>query len=229
MYNCNIPWSGNVVSPWAHSGGTTRSTNFRKDESAAKGFFVCNYMENIKPIPGYEGYYAVSDDGRVFSLKRTIIDKNGMRKTLKEKILKPKTKLGGYKMVNLRKDSNGKMFLVHRLVMIAFVENKNNKPFVNHIDGNPSNNNLFNLEWCTASENNTHAYRVLKVKNPMLGRTGAKHHQSRKVIAINVKTGEKIYFDALMDAKRAGFRAQEIYACCRGLQKTHYGMTWQYA
>jgi hypothetical protein len=44
----NIPWSGFVVSPWAHSGGTTRSTNFRKDESAAKGFFLGKSMSKFE-------------------------------------------------------------------------------------------------------------------------------------------------------------------------------------
>jgi hypothetical protein len=227
MYNCNIPWSGIVVSPWAHSGGTTRSTNFRKDESAPKGFFVCNQMNNIKEIPGYEGYYAISKDARVFSLERTIFDKNGKAKKIKFKELKQKNQ-NGYMAVHFRKENTDKIFLVHRLLMIAFVENKDNKEYVNHIDGNKSNNRLSNLEWCTAAENTKHAIDVLKVKPSMLGKTGINHKRSRKVMATNVKTGEKIYFDALMDAKRAGFKASEVCSCCRGLQKTHYGMKWQY-
>lgn len=184
----------------------------------------------IVPAYGYEKYYSVSDCGRVFSLPRKTLRKDGKSYyTTKFKELSQKTTQTGYKAVHFRVGTMSKTPLVHRLLMLSFFGEQKDKKYVNHLDGNKINNNIKNLEWCTASENNTHKYRVLKAKHPSIGKIGKLHHKARKVIATNVKTGEKMYFDALMDAKRAGFRPPEIYACCRGYQKTHYGMTWQYA
>lgn len=187
------------------------------------------YMKTV-PVYGYENYYSVSDCGRVFSLPRTTLRKDGKSYyTTKFKELSQKTKKSGYKEVCLRIDGKNKSLTVHRIVCLSFFGVDKDRNFVNHKNGIRADNRIENLEWCTISENNTHAYKVLKRQNPAKGKTGKLHHQARKVIATNVKTGKKMYFDALMDAKRAGFMAQEIYACCRGFQKTHYGMTWQYA
>lgn len=84
--------------------------------------------------------YLVRDDGLVWS-------------TNVNRFLKPELGTRGYRRVNL----NGKRYLVHRLVAMAFLPNVNSKPQVNHIDGNKSNNALTNLEWATASENGRHA------------------------------------------------------------------------
>ena len=84
--------------------------------------------------------YAVSDDGRVWSNKT-------------QKWLSQATSSNGYKTVRL----HGKTFSVHRLVAGAWCENPCDKPFVNHVDGNKSNNSADNLEWVTPSENNNHA------------------------------------------------------------------------
>lgn len=108
-------------------------------------------MENIKQIKDYEQYY-ISDVGNVYSTKH-----NKMKK------LKAGPNTGGYLMVALRKDNNYKQFLVHRLVAQAFIPNPENKPIVNHIDGNKQNNNVNNLEWCTYSEN---ARYFLDVQKP---------------------------------------------------------------
>lgn len=70
----------------------------------------------------------------------------------------------GYFRVCLYKDHKKKRFLVHRLVAEAFISNPNNKPQVNHKDGNKQNNRLENLEWATNSENQLHSYHVLKNK-----------------------------------------------------------------
>lgn len=116
-------------------------------------------MEQWRDIPEYEGIYEVSNFGRVRSSKdkTTKSALHGERKW-KQRILKQKTDKGGYKRVSLWKNKISKDFLVHRLVLLAFGSNPDNKPSVNHIDGNPSNNHLDNLEWVTPKENLIHAF-----------------------------------------------------------------------
>ena len=104
-------------------------------------------MEVWEKIQGFENY-KVSNLGNV----KNIIT----NRTLKPDILR------GYKRVVLYRNGFKKKFQIHRLVAICFIKNKQNNPCVNHKDGNPSNNNLNNLEWVTYSENEKHSYDVLK-------------------------------------------------------------------
>ena len=115
-----------------------------------------NMTEVWKDIKGYEGSYQVSNLGRVKSLERTFIDKIGHKQHTKERILKQFTASHGYLQVDLYNGSSKKKRLVHRLVCEAFHENTENKPCVNHIDENKTNNVASNLEWCTYEENNNH-------------------------------------------------------------------------
>lgn len=182
------------------------------------------------PVLGFEGFYEVSDCGRVFSLARKTLRKDGKSfYTTKYKEMKPTSKSLGYQHVHLKKPNQSTWHLVHRLVLSAFVKMPDGKEHVNHKDGVTSNNCLSNLEWCNHSENMIHSFVVLKRKHPMTGVLGAKHKKSKRVIATNILTKEEIIFDALMDAQRAGFKASEIWDCCNGRQKTHYGMKWRYA
>ena len=71
--------------------------------------------------------------------------------------MKPSLTTTGYYKVDLRKDGKRKSMKAHRLVAMAFIPNPEDKPHINHIDGNPLNNNVENLEWCTPRENVIHA------------------------------------------------------------------------
>jgi hypothetical protein len=106
-----------------------------------------------KDISGYEGLYQVSNLGRIKSLNRI----NLAERKLKGRIRKVFDIGDGYIQVVLRKNNKPKHLMVHRLVGIAFIKNPQNKPQINHIDSNKSNNIALNLEWCTASENQIHA------------------------------------------------------------------------
>jgi hypothetical protein len=101
----------------------------------------------MKPIKGYEKYYLISGDGKVFSKRR-------------KKILKLRKNRGGYFYLNLYGDNGKKSKTVHRLVAKNFIPNPLNKPCINHKDGNKINNSIKNLEWCTYSENTKHAYKI---------------------------------------------------------------------
>ena len=98
-----------------------------------------------KPISGYEELYLVSNEGQVFSL-------------ISNKLLKQSNTTTGYKKVELTKQRRRKSLKVHRIVAKEFLANPLNLPIVNHLDGNPKNNNSTNLEWCDQKRNMQHAY-----------------------------------------------------------------------
>lgn len=114
-------------------------------------------MEEVwRYIKGYEGKYQVSNLGNIKSFYKC---KNG-------KIMKQLANPNGYLYVALDKGNrNYKRFLIHRLVAQTFLPNIENKPQVNHIDGNKHNNKLDNLEWVTGSENQIHSYKHKLRKN----------------------------------------------------------------
>ena len=119
-------------------------------------------MEEIwKDIEGYEGLYQVSNYGRVKSLPKihkTTKNYNKLGYITKEKILRQRKTQRGYFLVTLYKDQKGKSLYVHRLVANMFILNKDNKPCINHKNGDKKDNKVTNLEWCTYSENMIHAY-----------------------------------------------------------------------
>ena len=102
-------------------------------------------MIEMRPIPGYEGLYAATKCGRIFSF-------------LSGRFLKPELHKGYYRL-RLYRDGQRKAFDVHRLVALAWVPNPRNHPMVNHKDGNKRNNHASNLEWVTPRENAAHAVR----------------------------------------------------------------------
>jgi len=130
--------------------------------------------EQWRGIQNFEGFYEVSNFGRVRSLDREVLHnkKKGFKRKIKGKVLSSnKTNGIGYKIVSLRGSDvkfNGNK-LIHRLVAEAFIENKLNLPIVNHIDGDPSNCRFDNLEWTDYRRNMNHA-----VENGLI-KKGEKH------------------------------------------------------
>lgn len=109
--------------------------------------------EKWLPIPRYEGFYEVSDWGRVRSLERKITYKDGRVYTVKSKHLKTTPNVNGYPTVALCRNNVGIKHEVHRLVLTAFIGEREEGKQGCHNDGNPLNNNLSNLRWDTVSEN----------------------------------------------------------------------------
>ena len=111
-------------------------------------------MEEIwKDIEGYEGLYQVSNLSRVRALEKVVICSTGRKCVLKEHILIQNSSFYGYKGVDLTKNGKRKKFLIHRLVAKAFIPNPENKPEIDHINTNRSDNRIENLRWVTSSEN----------------------------------------------------------------------------
>lgn len=121
-----------------------------------------------KPIKDYEGLYEVSNFGVVRSLDRTVIV-NRLGKKVERRIRGTNLKTAkttGYHIVSLCKNSVLKTGLLHRIIAEAFIPNPENKPFINHIDNNGLNNDLSNIEWCTAMENSAHCKKQGRNKAP---------------------------------------------------------------
>lgn len=108
--------------------------------------------EEWKVIKGFENLYMISSFGRVKSLKR--------KGVTKERILRARIEKKGYIHYSLKKDNKEHEKKAHRLVAEAFLNNPDNKPQVNHLDGNKINNYYKNLEWVTNGENQVHSYIV---------------------------------------------------------------------
>lgn len=110
--------------------------------------------EEWKPVPleGYCRLYQVSSLGRIKSLDRQVIEKTGLKRPHKGRLITPK-KSGAYLGVSFFSEGVGKRFYIHRLVAMAFIPNPFNKQFVNHLNFDCHDNRAENLEWVTPKEN----------------------------------------------------------------------------
>lgn len=161
-----------------------------------------------KDIEDYEGYYQVSDLGRVKSLDRVIEYKNGTKRLLKGKQLIGTERGGGYLAVALCKDGTQKTAHIHKLVAKAFIPNPENKPTVDHINRNRTDNRVENLRWATYPE---------QVDNT-----------DRKKPVVGIKGKTVLYFESAKQTEEYGFTSSNICDCCRGKRKTHRGYVWKY-
>lgn len=145
-------------------------------------------MEEIwKDVVGYENIYEVSNFGRVRTHedKVTYTERHGVRKW-KQRYLKNKTPNGRDVRVTLWKSGKSKDFLVHRLVAFAFISQIEGKNCINHIDGNPKNNHVTNLEWCNYKENQNHAFENdLAHTNIYLTLIDVKTHKTHSFISMS--------------------------------------------
>lgn len=206
---------------------------------------MINKTEIWKDITGYEGYYQVSNKGRVKSLDRYIIYTSKHNRQIRQRINGRILYQGickGYKAVKLSKNHIQTNYSVHRLVSEAFIANPENKPEVNHKNGNKKDNRVVNLEWVTASENQQHSYKFLGRCGGMLGKhqtIAAKEKLSRyrkeNAEQLNAFSRKKVrcielnkVFTGICKAARETGVANHIAACCNGTRKTCGGYHWEY-
>ena len=168
-----------------------------------------------KDIEGYEGLYQVSNLGRVKSFDT----KDKLGRIRKGRVLKPFRKKSGYLYVDLCRNGKRKSHSLHRLVAQAFIPNPENKPEVNHIDEDKTNNIVDNLGWSTRTDNNNHGTRNERVSKI----------NSIPIIATNIKTGEsKDFYGGNECARQLGLNQGHITDVLKGRLKQTGGYTFKY-
>lgn len=230
-----------------------------------------NVVEIWKPIFGFEGLYEVSSLGRVKNIPhwvtRDYVKKDGVRVTdrlfVKEKILTPKKKYhhrnrnkgndAYYLGFSLRKAGKYINKMLHKIIAEAFIPNPENKPCIDHINGDPLDNRIENLRWCTYKENNN--YPIAKARKAISAvgiRKGWKHTEEfKQMISAKLKGREikkewfahrlkKVYqysingdfiaeYESMTEAsKKVGISSGQLSDCCRGKHKTGKGFVWSY-
>ena len=152
--------------------------------------------EQWKIIDGFNCKYAVSNKGRVKNLKTG-------------RLLGGSYGNDGYKRITLK----GKKYLIHRLVALAFIPNPQKLPQVNHIDEVKTNNNVGNLEWCSASYNVNYSSHKCSCKVKQLTKDG-------KLV--------KVWESLSQIEHELGYKNGSISNVCKGMRRYVYGFRWEY-
>lgn len=156
----------------------------------------------MKDIKDYEGLYAITSCGKVWSYRTN-------------KFLKPSEDGSNYLRVNLCKNGNRRQYSIHRLVAEVYIPNPDNKPQVNHKDENKQNNCINNLEWATAKENinyGTHNARMAK-------------SNQKSIYCVEL---DRAFESIKAAANELGINKSHISECCSGKRKTCGGYHWRY-
>ncbi len=180
-------------------------------------------VEKWLPVKSYNGYYEVSDLGRVRGLLRKV--SNG--KIIEPIILKQRFNISGYLVVTLRKNGSIKIPYVHKLVVESFLGNPYNKPEGNHKFGIKWDNRVSELEWATKSENIKHSFEILgkKAQKPFLGKFGKDNPKSKPVFC---KTNGTTYESVSHAAKELNMYGSSISCVCRKEQSSTFGLVFEY-
>ena len=188
-------------------------------------------MDEIwKPIDGWE-HYEVSNYGRVRAGERTAINAEGVLRKLKARLLNGSKGKLGYITVRLVEGKRRERLLVHGLVAKAFIPNPENKPCVNHIDNNPSNNNVTNLEWCTHKENTGWMIaqgRFKRTETWLKNLDIGLQPMRKRVKRVDPSTGEIVIYDGINKTKKDGFTTSSVSQCCNGIRHSHHGYIWEF-
>lgn len=168
------------------------------------------------PIIGFENLYWISRDGEVVNKRLKIkafkIDKNG------------------YRTIGIWSNSKQYFFRISRLVALAFIENLENKPCVNHINGIKTDNRVENLEWCTITENNRHSWRIGNSKVSQKSIDSVKKRLRKRVNQFDLDGNFLKTWDGIRVAERdGGYKSGRICKVLKGKMNKHGGSLWKYA
>lgn len=186
--------------------------------------------EEWRDVVGYEGYYIVSNYGRIAVLERLVHRKhrNGkdanflLNPHICSTSIAPST---NYRRMTFKTLHNKDTQLVHRVVAEAFIPNPNNYTCVDHIDDNPQNNNADNLQWCSYKINNSKLHHR---KAQSIAKTG--RVDPKRIPLVTLKNGipYKVYSSMHEAHNTDGHQNSAILRVLRGQLKTHHGLQWMY-
>lgn len=173
-------------------------------------------QEIWKAIEGYENLYEISNKGRLRSMDRSI-PQQGRLQLYKGKLLSTYINNSGYVAIKLSKNNKKRSFLVHRLVAVAFLPNPKQLPYINHKDEDKSNNNIENLEWCTAIYNINYGTSK-KRRSVKMGKRIAMYSTNGKLVNI---------FYSIREAERKTKIRKQCITPALDKNKTSGGFIWK--
>lgn len=184
--------------------------------------------EEWRDIIGFIGSYMISSYGRVASLQREVRTNRGFR-TLPFKIIKPTIQevCKNYFRVSyvLHNRKYFKHITAHKLVANHFLQNPNNLPEIDHIDGNTFNNCVSNLRWCSRKSNQNNPITKQRMSDAKKGTFN--NGKSKKVVQL--LNGEYIRtFNSSCEAGRNGYSEDCVNACCNKRNKSHKGFQFMF-
>lgn len=179
-----------------------------------------------KDIKGFEGLYQISNLGNVKSLRHWRKQENF--------IMKQQPNSTGYLRVCLKLNRTEYHKFVHRLVAEAFIDNPNNFEVVNHLDCNPKNNIVTNLEWTTRKGNSEYMVKLGRNKRTKEWLSNLRstniNLQGKPVVRINPKNKQIKWYECLNSVRQDGFTSSEVSHCCNHKRKKLYkGFVWMFA
>ena len=192
------------------------------------------YKEVWKDIVGYEGFYQISNIGRVRSLDRIIKYRDGRVNHTKGRIIKPFINTTGYKTVLLIKERSKKHKLIHRLIAEMFIPNPYNKPCIDHINRVRTDNRIQNLRWVTHKENMNNE---LTKKHLRVAHRGRKATEETKMKLREINTRNKrvlcvetgiVYISTMEAGRQTQICPSSIVECCNGKRKSAGKFHWRY-
>jgi len=181
--------------------------------------------EEMRPVVGYEGIYSVTRQGSVYS-------------HIRDRFMSIQIEDDGYLRVNLSKKGKARKLMVHRLVAEAFIPNPNDKPVVNHKDGDKSNSHIDNLEWVTVSENAIHAFKTglsyisakCREKASQNAAINGAKTTSVQVEQFDLKGNLITVHPSIREAeRRTKANRSNIHLVCTGKRKTAGGFIWRWS
>lgn len=174
-------------------------------------------MKYGKILNGFEELYQINNLGNIRNKKGNIIKSYPNKQN--------------YLRVSLRKNDKQKTYLVHRLVALTFMPNPENKPQVNHINGIKDDNRIENLEWCTQSDNNKHAWeqglKIVTKKHSNASKENGEKYRSIKINQYDLQGKYIKTWNSVREAERT-LKMYGISQCCKGKCKTIGGYIWKY-
>ena len=190
--------------------------------------------EEWRDVVGFEGFYKVSNLGRIVALERQVIGRWDKPRTQYAKLLKLKPNKYGYIRITLHDDhlkagkQNSVTKGVHKIVLEAFSPNPNNYPSKDHINCDKTDNRLENLKWCSCKENSNNPITKQHMSDSAKQRCAEGRHRKEPIVRVSLDNSEVVYYEMIDDAVKEGFTGPSIVKVCKGRLNKHKDYKWYY-